>query len=332
MITLVQESPDHARVWEKIFDEISILSGIAKTNGSIVRLKDLAALTRTSLSEDQILSSWETFPKLAASYRLKDGFILQPGNDHLENDGDSLALEKEKRTRAETYTQYANEFASLCDARGTALLAISGSTSYKTPFAFDDLDVFCVTKPNSLWIFLTKSLLLARFQQLFRRDAPRLCFSYAVDQNFVEKEFPLRKDALFARDALTATILHGQNYYKELLKKSPWISDYFPRLYQDRTDMVKDEGITRERLMCRPATKFLNTLLQVTVGNYVAFKSTLLNMRLRKQRRLSALFSAKIGTDHCIFESARYSKLRAMYRQLDERSGPIHPGEPLAAK
>ena len=332
MITLVQESPNRAQVWEKILDEISILSGIAKTNGSNVTLKDLAALTRTSLSEDQIRSSWETFPNLAVSYRLREGFILQPGNDQVQSDRDTLALEQEKRTRAKTYTRYANMFASLCKARGTNLLAISGSTSYKTPFASDDLDIFCVTKPNSLWIFLTKSLLLARFQQLFRRDAPRLCFSYAVDQKFAEKEFPLPKDALFARDALTATIVHGQNYYKALLKRSPWISNYFPRLYRDRADTVKDEGIARERIVSRPGTKFLNLLLRVTVGNYVAFKSTLLNKRLRKQRKLSAVFSAKIGTDHCIFESARYSKLRAMYRQLDERPGPIHPGEPLAAE
>ena len=332
MTTLVQEAPERAQIWERIFNEVSILSGVAKANGSRISLKDLETLTRTSLSEEQIRSSWETIPELALSYQLENGFITQQENDQIRIGRDDGELELEKRARAENYTRYANEFASLCNARETNLLAISGSTSYKTPFASDDLDIFCITKPDSLWIFLTRSLFLARFLQLFRKDAPRLCFSYAVDQDFAEKEFAFPRDALFARDALTAKIVHGQDYYKGLLMKGPWISNYFPRLYNYRTDAVRGEGVVREEPVSRPGRKFLNILLRVLVGNYVAFKSAMLNMRLRKQRKFLSLFSAKIGVDHCIFESVRYSKLREMYHGLDEKPGVTERGEPLAAK
>jgi hypothetical protein len=330
VISLVHKSSDRAQVWDQIFDEISILSGIAKTSGSLVTLKDLAALTRTSLSEEQIRSSWETIPGLAVSYRLRNGFIIQRGNDYVGNGWNIVELEQEKRIRAEEYARYARKVASICNARGTNLLAISGSTSYQTPFASDDLDIFCVTKPDGLWLFLTKSLLLARFQQFFKKDAPRLCFSYAVDQKFAEKEFALPRDALFARDALTTMVVHGQDYYKELLKKSPWISNYFPRLYQDRTETVNGEGVARRQIVSQSGRKFLNILLRVLVGNYVTFKSAMLNMRLRKQGKFSSLFSARIGVDHCIFESVRYSKIRAVYLRLDEKSGASQRREPPA--
>ena len=320
--TILQTFSDSSPPRERIVAEVGILSGIARANGSLVSLKDLAALTCTNLSEEQIQSSWETIPELATSYDLKNGLIIQRGNHNDGNGRDRVDLEMEKRARSESYGRYAREFASLCHGRNTNLVAISGSTSYKTPSASDDLDIFCITKPDHLWLFMTKSLLLARILHVFRRDFPRICFSYAVDQNFAEKEFLLPRDALFARDALTTIVVHGQDYYKELLKKSPWISDYFPRLYQDRTSVVQLEEVGGERTGCSPSRIFLNTLLRVLVGNYIAFKSAMLNRRLRKQGKFSSLFLAKIGPDHCIFESVRYSNLRAMYLKLNQPRGP----------
>jgi hypothetical protein len=314
----LQTTREPWQIREQIVAEIAFLSGVAKANGSLVSLKDLAALTSTNLSEELLRSSWETIPELAASYELSNGLILQRGNDDAGNGRCTVDVELEKRARAENYARYAREFALLCNGIGTNLFAISGSTSYKTPSASDDLDIFCITKPDHLWLFIARSLLLARFLQVFRRDFPRICFSYAVDAKFAEKEFLLPRDALFARDALTTIVVYGQEYYKQLLKKSHWISDYFPCLYRHRTSVADLEEGESESVPSSPGRIFLNTLLRVLVGNYVALKSAMLNGRLRKQGKVSALFSAKIGLDHCIFESVRYSKLRAMYLKLSE--------------
>ena len=308
--------------------EISFLTGIAKANGSLLSLKDLVALTRTNLSEEQLKSWWTITPELAGSYELKNGFIIERGNDYPGSVQINPDREKEKRARAESYARYAQEFASFCTGQETKLIAISGSTSYYSSSAADDLDIFCVTKPDHLWLFLTKSLLLARFLQVLRRSEPRICFSYAVDQNFVMNEFLLARDPLFARDALTTIVVHGQEFYEELLKKSSWISNYFPHLYQRRTNAAHLE-VARERVASPPSRKFLNILLRLLVGNYIVFKSAMLNWKLRKQRKFSSLFSTKIGPDHCIFESVRYAKLRAMYLILNETSGPIQQREAL---
>jgi hypothetical protein len=312
----LQTTPEPPYLWEHIIDEIAVLSGIAKANGSLVSLKDLATLTRTNLSEEQIQSSWETIPELASSYELKDGLIIQRGNDNNGNGRDRFDLELEKRVRSESYARYAREFASLCHGRDTNLIAISGSTSYKTPSKSDDLDIFCITKPDHLWLFMTKSLLLARILHVFRRDFPRICFSYAVDQDFAEEEFLFSRDALFARDALTTIVVHGQDYYTQLLKKSPWISNYFPRLYQNRTSITCPEGVMAKQDAYAPSRKFLNLLLLVITGNYIRFKSSILNRNLSRKSHPYSLFTAKIGRDHCVFESVRYVNLKSMYRKL----------------
>jgi hypothetical protein len=325
----LQTTPEPLHVWEHIIYEISFLAGIAKANGSLLSLKDFLALTRTNLSEEQLKAWWAITPELAGSYELKNGLIIERGSDYPRTVPNSLDREQAKRARAESYARYAREFASFCTGQETKLIAISGSTSYHTSAATDDLDIFCITKPDHLWLFLTKSLLLARFLQVFRRSEPRICFSYAVDQNFVMNEFLPMRDPLFARDALTTTVIHGHEFYEELLKKSSWISNYFPHLYQQRTNAVH-LAPGREKIASAPSRRFLNTLLLVLVGNYVAFKSALLNRRLRKQGKLSSLFKARIGPDHCIFESVRYSKLRDMYLKLNETSSPIWRGETLA--
>ena len=327
----MQTNPEPLHVWEHIIYEISFLAGIAKANGSLLSLKDLVALTRTSLSEEQLMSWWAITPELAGFYELKNGLIIERGNDYPGSAPSILDRELEKRARAESYARYAREFASFCTGQETKLIAISGSTSYHTTSAADDLDIFCITKPDHLWLFLTKSLLLARFLQIFRRSEPRICFSYAVDQNFVINEFLPARDPLFARDALTTIVVHGQEFYEELLKKSSWISNYFPRLYQQRTNAVHLEP-GREKIGSSPSRRFLNTLLLVLVGNYIAFKSAMLNRRLTKQRKFSSLFKARIGPDHCIFESVRYSKLRDMYLKPNDTSSPIQRGEPLPTR
>jgi len=321
-------TPEPLHVWERLIYEISFLSGIAKVNGSVVSLKDLVALTSTNLTEEQLKSWWAIVPELAGTYELRDGIIIDRGSDYPEKVRGILDREEEKRIIAESYARYAREFAVFCTGKETKLIAISGSTSYHTSSEADDLDIFCVTKPDHLWLFLTKSLLLARFLQTFRRSEPRICFSYVVDQNFVMNEFLPARDPLFARDALTTIVIHGQEFYEELLKRSSWISNYFPRLYQKRTNATR-LGRAGEKTGSAPSHRFLNILLHTLVGNYVAFKSAMLNRRLRKQGKLSSLFTPRIGPDHCIFESARYSKLRNMYLKLNETSNLTQRGEVL---
>jgi hypothetical protein len=301
-----------------VFD-IRVLSEIAKANQSIISLRDIASLS-TNLSEKQLEAVWSVTPELSSRYELRDGLVLEKEKESLRLDQSALKREREKRARAESFANFAREFASLCKNRRTALIGISGSTSYGAASETDDLDLFCITKPDFLWVFLAQSLLLSRIFHFLRRDAPRICFSYAADQTFAEREFTAPKDALFARDALTTRVIHGGGYYRGLLSKGSWISSYFPHRYKQRTDTPDTvKGLTMEPSASSPAHQFLNLLLLTLLGNYIATKSALLNRRLRKQGKLGSLFRVRIGPDHCIFESVRYTRLRSMYHQLDRK-------------
>ena len=308
----------HLSLPDNIISEIRLLSGIAKANGSFISLKDVVTLTDISLSEESLEAAWPEIPDLASLYELKNGLLIE--REHGDPQSHSMAVEREigNRVRAWKYVDYARKFVSLCISKKTSLIAISGSTSYRTVSETDDLDLFCMTKPDYLWIFLTKSLLLSRFFHLSQRSAPRPCFSYAVDQSFAEREFTMPNDALFARDALSAIVIAGTESYKRLLKRSSWMSNYFPKLYRQRTGTPED--LFGDHSVSPPLQKFLNLLLRVLVGNYIAVKSAMLNQKLRKQDRSSSIFTLKLGSDHCIFESARYAHLRHMYRQFSDKT------------
>lgn len=304
------------QISDRVVSEIRLLSEIAKANGSLLSLKDVATLTHIDLSEDQLAANWHSIPALTEAYDLKSGFVIErkQGNDATLPITSEVVMEK--WARGARYANFAREFASFCRGGETNLVAISGSTSFQSVSETDDLDFFCITKPDSLWMFLTKSLLVSRLFRLFRRDAPRICFSYAVDQGFAEREFATSNDALFARDALATIVIHGDRSYKRLLKRSPWISNYFPQLYQQRT-VTADVEQLEEPVAHSTTRSFLNLLLWFLVGNYIATKSSMLNRKFRRQRRFSSLFKVRIGPDHCIFESVRYSGLRRMYNKFD---------------
>jgi hypothetical protein len=312
---------DALPVPDEIVYEIKLLSEIAKVNGSSISLKEAASLT-TDLSEGQLRAAWSITPELSTIYELKDGIIvrMEPRDSQHQETSRKSEVEK-KRARADSYANYAREFASFCKGEMTSLIGISGSTSYKTVSESDDLDLFCITRPDFLWIFLAKSMLLSRFFHLRKIDPPRICLSYAVDQGFAEREFRDPKDALFARDALTTMVISGEAYYKTLLRNSSWISSYFPQRYKER---VGSPGFEVKKLRAEstspPFQKFLNLLMFFCLSNYIRVKSAMLNRKLRRQDKLTSLFTLKVGPDHCIFESVRYLQLRSMYHRFNKFS------------
>ena len=310
---------DSVQIPDKTIAGIRLLSEIARANSSLLSLKDIVELTPIDQTEDQLVSNWPNLSSLATRYEVSNGFLQERGK------GDSALQnrELENRSRARKYTSFAREFAPLFKSGDTSLIAISGSTSYRAVSAADDLDFFCVTRPESVWIFLARTLVLSRFFRLVRRNAPRVCFSYTVDQGFADHHFASSRDALFARDALNVTVVFGKQPYNRLLRRNGWIAGYFPRLYQQRTHGAVDEDReveTEYSLQASPARRFLNLLLYYTVGNYISIKSSLLNRSYRHQTKSRAQFAMRSGPDHCIFESARYSQLRTMYRRFDEDS------------
>ena len=300
-------------------DEVSrleLLLAIARVKGSSLSAKDIDELTGLLPVGTELGSIWTHIPNLDSRYELQAGLLIEKRASGSQAPGETLEDSNQRRARAERYIEYAREFSFLSGKRWIRVLSVAGSTSYKATSENDDIDIFCVTEKDSLWIYLTKALLLARVFKLVRPRSPRFCFSYVLDEEYARRLFASPSDALFARDALTAQVLRGSLFYDGLLRKGQWLSDYFPKLHRLRkaqhAETLKETGVTPSTV----ARKALNHFLFLTVGNYVRLKSVLLNRKFRKAGRPDSFFTIISSRDYCIFESQGYQKLRRIYSEL----------------
>jgi hypothetical protein len=300
-------------------DEVSrveLLLAIARVKGSVLSAKDIDELTGLLSAGSDLGSIWNRIPSLDSRYEFQGGLLIEKHVKSSQARTVTLEDSNQRRVRAERYIECAREFSLLSGKRWIRVLSVAGSTSYKATSENDDIDIFCVTEKNSLWIYLTKALLLARVFKLVRPRSPRFCFSCVLDDGYARRLFASPNDALFARDALTAQVLQGSLFYDGLLQRAQWLSDYFPKLHRLRKAQQGQTLEETEVIQPAVARKALNHFLFLTVGSYVRLKSILLNRTLRKTRRLDSLFTVISGRDHCIFESQGYQELRRMYSEF----------------
>lgn len=294
--------------------QISAYCEIAKVNKSLLTLDELAELTGADATAEEFADAWRDNRFLASRFTLESGYVVERGKP---DPASGAMAEDENRGRAAQNAVRASELADLCRGRGVRLIAISGGNSYRSARRGDDIDLFCVTARDSMWLFMLKALLLSRLYRLIS-GSPPFCFSYVMEEERAYSEFSRQRDALFARDALSARVLVGEGFYRRLVGTAPWMKDYFPALYARRTSGEAPEEKHASRGMAA-----LNRLLYLTVGSYVRMKAAVLNRRYRLKGQSSAVFQASVGADHCVYESNRYRRLRRMYEELGRRGAEV---------
>ena len=294
----------------ELVERVRLYCDIAKVNGSLLSLSELLAILPEHSSEEELQWAIRSNPELDAKYELRSGFIIERSNS-----GSVLeSTEQESRMRARSNLLHALDVFPLLHSSEVLLLGVGGSTSYNSASKSRDIDFFCVTRKGTLWLFLTRALILSRAYRYLRSDVPDVCLSCTLDSGFAEETFGRPRDPLFARDALSMVIVSGKGFYHRLLKKGSWISDVYPKLYATR--MGKVEPAEPPRREPTIAHRILNTFLYYLAGTYIRVKSRRLNTRLARQGRYDSLFTLLIGEDRCIYESVRYTKMRRMYESL----------------
>lgn len=295
---------------------IEVLLAIARVKGSPLAIKDIDELTDFTPGSN-FRSIWDRFPSLESRYKSVGGLLIE--KDAKSGLAGDMTLDDStrRRARAEEYVRYAREFCFLSGKKWVRVFSVAGSTSYKGASENDDVDIFCVTEDDSLWIYLTKTLLLARAFKLIRPKSPRFCFSFALEEGYARMLFASPHDALFARDALTIQVLHGSSFYNALLRTGQWISDYFPRSSMLRNAQSSKKPEERSATRLTAPWKALNIFLFLTVGNYIRLKSIFLSRKLTKRGQHDSVFRMICSRDHCIFESRGYQGLRRMYGGIE---------------
>ncbi len=300
---------------DRDIDDIQLLYQIARANGAHLSLNEAVSLLHSDVSEEEFALALNSSNGVKGSLRLQAGFIVsmdEAGEERLEVE----SFEREARKRAERNLAFAFEFADFGRGELARVLSVSGSSSYGSVSSGDDLDFFCITPSETLWLFITRLLILGRVFRAVKRNSPNLCLSCMMDEGYAGSVFRTTRDGLFARDALNISIIRGHDFYNKLLRESAWLSEYYPKLYRQRVSLSKPPHPLNSHGEPNVVLKVVNLFLYRLVGGYLRLKAYLGNRRLTRDGRYSLLFTAKIGTDHCIYESVRYSKLRRLYSKL----------------
>jgi hypothetical protein len=303
---------------------ISLLCAVAQANGSVLTVEDVSSLTSLDATADAFEVAFSANRSLSGSYTLSSGLVVQRNGEARGEEIAALAAEtRVRKVRSLANVLYAKEFARYLQTGDIRLVSVSGSTSYLSARKDDDIDFFCITASDTAWLFLSRALLMARVTSLRSRRAPELCFSCVMDEHFARSSFLHPKDALFARDALTAYVVSGSDYYHRLLARSAWMSESFPSLYSRVTAGAvasewRDSSPSFPRLV-------INLFLYAVVGRYISWKSRLLNLKFSRWNKQSRVFKVRMGSDHLMYESARYDGLRRMYSDVVSMEGAGGP-------
>jgi len=290
-------------------ERISLFFGVAKAQGSLVSVQELLELLPERASERDLVEAITSTPSLSSRFELRSGYITERSG---ESEADSI-LNNEARSRlaARTNMRFAALFVPFLRFSRFEMVAVSGSTSYRSASRSRDLDLFCVAPSGRMWLSLTLGLIVARVFRLRRREAPRVCLSCVMDEDFALRLFASQQGPLFARDALETKVMMGHRTYQSLLDRAPWISDLYPSAYAATKRPTPDSP----RRSARPSAfgGVVNRFLYFTVGTYIKIKSALLNRRLTALGQTDGVFAIRSAEDHLIYESQRYANLRREY-------------------
>jgi hypothetical protein len=208
----------------------------------------------------------------------------------------------------------------------TLCVCLTGSAAFGAPQAGDDLDLFVVVRPGALWWFLAVTYLGLRFDRWKRRGSatPLPCLNYVVDDREARRAFAAARGLLFAREALSAVPLVGEDYYAGLLAEAPWMEHEVPRLYVDRRG-VRPPGAARP---VRWPYRLLNAGVFPWVAAYLQLVGLYRNDRLERQRRPDAGFRTETRPRRMVYATRRFERLRQRYGP-----GAVEPSpEPTPAR
>lgn len=197
-------------------------------------------------------------------------------------------------------------------------VAVTGSVAYGEPAAGDDLDFFLVTREGAVWPVLLWSFWAARRRRAPGGDsAAHWCFNSVLEEPEAWRTFGRAQGFLFAREALTARPVWGDEYYRSLVGASSWMRAEIPLLY--RTWAAGGLPPPPPFAPASPAVRAVNFLIWPWLAAYLAGKALLHNHRLRRRGEPDRGFRVIAEPRRMEVRTARFEGLRRLYARGDPR-------------
>lgn len=211
--------------------------------------------------------------------------------------------------------------------------AVTGSTAYREPESGDDLDLMVVTRPGGTWLFIALAFALIRLRQSARAPSEsEWCFNFVLEAGEIEHDYHEPRGFLFAREALTARPLFGEEYYRGLINSAPWMRDDFPRLYArwQATAPVAPAAGEPLPLVVRAANAFLFPF----VAAYLQLRGLRRNREHRRGGRPDRGFSTVTRLRKYALYSDEFRRLSELYEAPSPSAGggPSQWGRPTGSR
>ncbi|MEM0271432.1 MAG: hypothetical protein QW514_02670 [Thermoprotei archaeon] len=294
------------QAFRKIVERITFFVSVAQTNNSAISLEDLLGLMPTGQVKN--VSELEHIIKefLSGSICTDGGYAFRCGASDLVEKTRLTKLESaEKIRQTKSFVELHMKL-----FENTLIVAIAGSTSYGSANKNDDVDIFLVAKNGSLWSTLFKILIYIRVRRLLRigrESIPNLCFSVVYTKRGFEELLRGKPDPLTARELINLKPIIGEEELGWYLTHTAWIRDYYPR-FNPTQDSKSPSNASSAQLA--------DTLLGQLVGGYLNMVGKFRNTLFRLQGRMQDVFRVIYSRDGLVYESQRYVKLRARYREF----------------
>ncbi len=291
----------------------ALLLTVAERFGSGLPLEEFARLMPVSMGVGETARWIAERPELAA---IEDGHVSRPGAPPGPN---ADRRHRGALYRAEAVRVFSGPLA-FAD-RWARCALVTGSTAYGEPEDGDDLDIFMIARRGTLWLLLLRAYLTLRLRgRGTGRPLTTICLNYVLEEGEATREFTAPHGSLFAREALSAYPIFGDEYYRALLGRSPWMEKEFPRLYAER----RSPSIAPPAPPVAWPVRVLNAGVYPVLASYLQLVGLVRNRRARSAATREASFRTLTRPARVMFASRRFEDLRRSYESFEspvDRSG-----------
>lgn len=116
---------------------------------------------------------------------------------------------------------------------GVKMVGLTGSISMLNSLEEDDIDLFIVTRKNTLWVTRIMVVIAAKLMGIKREykskaTTNKLCLNMFMDERELEIS---DKNIYTAHEIVQMRVYHDDNTLKKFIQSNLWIRHFFPNLY-----------------------------------------------------------------------------------------------------
>ncbi len=177
---------------------------------------------------------------------LKNGFCEKRGYYFLPGRGNIILKRISRHYESKAKNFQAQKVATFLKIIPTIqFLGVSGSLSMNNSRAQDDIDLFIVTKKNTLWItrfFVGIAVLLSGRKRNFKEKEvkDKICLNMFVS----EDNLSFNQNLYIAHEiAQLKTLINRNNTYEKLLLNNGWVNNFLPNIIVDLSSQKKEKNL-----------------------------------------------------------------------------------------